>query len=344
MTRDTLCYLVIVTRNKWADYRLVTDLPSFFDSENVGLNRSLRSLFPLDQCGNEISVSRSLVSHSIYLQAWTGRLDCFDMMEVPYTSEQGRPIKLGVGVIQKLSPSGQYESYELSCLGELTCKVIREFQLFKEYHPIIIELSALGISGNPTFLEHRSAIRNLDLDFNKASKEPPNAEAVDVNHRLVENNVDLPVEPASDARTAVSDVYSEDAEFLIDQSIALFGGLLSTSACNSCPELGKWALMATKNLERMSEARRGDSVKDIYRCIRVIWRLEGPKVFGIEVKHPFWGAPISPISEHQIKLLRLQVTGFLEYISDTRVSSTLVLHKLEQLQDTLRQIVSDVLG
>jgi hypothetical protein len=216
--------------------------------------------------------------------------------------------------------------------------------MFNEYRPIIVELSALGISGHPAFPEPRTAIPILDSDISDVRKEPPDAQSVDVNHRFFDSIAGSPTEPALNVRTSVSDVYNENAEFLIDQSMSLSAGLLSSSICNSSPKLHKWALMATKNLESLSEPRCGDSLKDIYKCLRVIWRLEGPKFLGFEFKPPFWGAPIKPISEHQIKLLRLQVTGFLEYTSDTKSSNKLMLRKFEQLEDTLRKIVSDVLG
>lgn len=345
MSNNSLCYLVIISRNKWSDYRLATDLPSFLDAGNIGLKRNLRSLFPLDEVGNEIAVSRNLVSHDIFLQAWTGRLDCFELEDIPYTSEQGRPIKLGVGVLQKLSSSGQYESYELSHLGEVICKVVRDFQLFKEYSPIVVELSALGISGHPTFHELKATVSSSSRGINDISKEQFIAHTADVKCNRSNYTADSPEDSALSVRTLGSNVYSEDAEFLMDQSKVLFAGLLSSSICYNSPKLRKWALMAMKNIESLSDARYGDSLQDIYKCLRSIWRLEGPKVFGLEVKFlDHWKAPTRPISDHQIKLLKLQVTGILEVTSGTRSSHELVLRKLEQLQDTIRQIVSDVLG
>ena len=94
------CYLVIVTRNKWHDYELITDLPALSGRRDVDLRKRIRSFFPLDYADKDITSSNRLIDEAIHLQMWCGRIAAFSLRDIPYSDQIGRPIKLGVGVLQ----------------------------------------------------------------------------------------------------------------------------------------------------------------------------------------------------------------------------------------------------
>lgn len=141
------CYLVVISRNKWSDYELVTDLPATLESDNIPLKRRVKGFFPLDYADRKIVFSEKVVDSTLHLQSWCGRIESFAIDEIPYLQQIGRPIKLGVGILQELITGSEYVLYQLDDIKSLLSPLIREYQREPGSQPKQIELQGFGIKG-----------------------------------------------------------------------------------------------------------------------------------------------------------------------------------------------------
>ena len=142
------CYLVLISRNQWFDYGLVTDLPANLGSYELGLKKRIKNFFPLDFADKEIDYSDKLIGSAVHLQSWCGRIDSFGLEDLPYVEQIGRPIKLGVGVVQELNNDYAFIRFNLNDIKSLLLPLIQDYQRDQDYEPELFELLDIGIKGD----------------------------------------------------------------------------------------------------------------------------------------------------------------------------------------------------
>jgi hypothetical protein len=309
------CYLVLISRNQWFDYGLVTDLPANFGSPELGLKKRIKNFFPLDFADKEIVFSDKLIDSAIHLQSWCGRIDSFGLEDLPYVEQIGRPIKLGIGVVQELGNDNAFIRFNLNDIKSFLLPLIQAYQREQDHEPELVELLDIGIKGDI----HALAVLHRSNDSLSAGVWKP-SEANAEHPALVSSaEQDLSVRLETVSLMGADSLWIDDFFRLYRFYLGVSGILNSSPLCHSSRSISRF-LRATRS--RTWTTLDIDALeknwKNIYQFLLDVWRVSNVKRLEIlpKIGNPFWTHPrFGNADKTKIDLLRQQL-GLLEDLLD----------------------------
>lgn len=298
------CYLAIITRNKWQDYQLITDLPAALGRAGADLRKRMKSFFPLDYADRDIAASCRLVAENVHLQMWCGRINAFNLQGIPYFEQIGRPIKLGVGVLQELDDNYAFQQFSLSDIQSLLESEIIRYQSDKNYEPRLIELNEPDLYGKV------SCSKNLADDT--VAETPPLAAAQDYpcsQHSVVAEN-ESPDDSIDELSTARDDAKSATEQdgllYLVRQSLAMRDMLARYSVKYRSRTVQHFIDTCTKSeLFRDPENEIQRDRKKAYATLILAWSMPLKKL--LLLISLFWQKPSRKIDSDKQNILNNQL-------------------------------------
>lgn len=339
----TPCYLVAITRNKWSDYELITDLPGSLASPEPGLKKRMKSFFPLDYADREIEHSTKLVAPSVHLQSWCGRVESFGLEGLPYVEQIGRPIKLGIGVVQELENDTTFIMFKIADLKELLLPLILEYQSDKNFQPRLIELSSLGINRAVALSESQQ-----EAGSTLSARDEP-IQALDAPSDLIQANERQPGLSYEQQRPTSSNYRSlwlDDLDFLSKESLRALDLLGNYSRRHESETIKHFLAVATRKRVCLNSQDLSRDWRRVYKCLADVWSIPIDKqILYIKPKIdlPFWQHPVQGIRDnHNVSLLN-QLLELLAESLDAESSLEDILLRYGQISDTFQAILLGML-
>jgi hypothetical protein len=327
------CYLVVITRNKWHDYQLITDLPASIDRPGVDLRKRIKSFFPLDYADRDIAASCRLVDENVHLQIWCGRINAFNLQGIPYFEQIGRPIKLGVGVLQELDDNYAFQQYSLADIQGLLASEIIGYQSAKNHESRLVDLHELNLHGKLSYYEV--------LRTDTAAETPPSAADQDYRrsqYLAAEDNeslgdwIDEPSVAASNSKSAPE---MDDLLYLVRQSLAMRDMLARYSAEYRSRAVQHFMHACTKsNLFHDPEKVIQRDRKRAYEILIDAWSMPPEKRLRlVKLLIPFWQPPAREIDTNKRDILNRQLEN-LSIFMDEDPSPADIEDDFERIADT----------
>lgn len=339
------CYLVVITRNKWHDYQLITDLPPSLDRSGLDIRKRIKSFFPLDYADKDIAASSRLVCENIHLQMWCGRINAFNLQGIPYFEQIGRPIKLGVGILQELENNYAFERYSLADIQSLLASEIIGYQSAKNHEPSLVELHELNLHGILSYYE------SLTIDA-VAEETSPLATAQDdqCTQELPEEDCDLLdswIDGSISARSYPNSAAEADADgllYLVRQSLAMRDVLARYSAEYRSRAVQRFMhVCANSNLFRDPERVIQRDRRKAYEILIDAWSMPPEKrIKLVKLLIPFWQPPAQVIAANRRDILNRQLDNLSIFMAEgpspadiedgfERIADTFYSHIIEML-------------
>lgn len=329
------CYLAIVTRNKWCDYQLITDLPASLDKPGVDLRKRMKSFFPLDYADRDVAASSRLIDENIHLQMWCGRINAFNLQGIPYLEQIGRPIKLGVGVIQKLDNSHAFQQYSLADIQSLLESEITEYQSIRNHEPKLVELHELNLHGKLSYYKNLTADTTAEILPSDAAQDYPHSHflAAEDNERP-DDWIDEPYIAGDHVKSAAE---PDGLLYLVRQSLALRDMLAryrdpakyrSRAVLHFMHACTKYKLF--HDPENMIQRDR----KRAYEILIDAWGMPFEKQLRlVKLRIPFWQPPIHKIDTHKRDILNRQLANLAIFMDENPFSADIEDY-FERVADT----------
>jgi len=327
------CYLIIISRNKWSDYGLVTDLPASLGSSEIGLKKRIKGFFPLDYADKEIKYSDKLIESSIHLQSWCGRVESFGIDGIPYVEQIGRPIKLGVGVLQELSSAREYMRYKFDDFESLLPPLIQDYQLEQGYQPRLIELQGIGIKGDITLW--KDSAQSSDR-LTRSSSQPIDSSSQDPIPASIAPR-DIFCEPGQPRSPAGGSIWLDDLNCLCKLSLKALDLLGQQSRCHASRIIVKFLSSASKRTGSISSSNVEKDWRLAFKSLVDVWSLPLDKKFfcvTLKLDNPFWQHPSQGIRDAtKIDILNQQLNILTETLEED--------YSLESIEFRFGQISAD---
>lgn len=300
------CYLIIVSRNKWVDYSLVTDFPASLGSHETGLKKRIKGFFPLDHADREIKISDKLIESNVHLQSWCGRIESFGIDGIPYVEQIGRPIKLAVGILQELSIGRVFVRYKFDDFESLLPPLLQNYQLEQGYKPKLIELQDIGIKGElvswkDSDLSHNSLERNPSKpddchneDLIAASRNPRD--------NRTEEGQSLPPDEVS--------LWNDDLVDLSRMTVKVFNLLMQQPHCHGSKTISHFLSAASRKVGSISASNAEEDWRKVFKKLVDVWKvsLNGDELLKLHLG--LWQLP-DPSSRNASKIVILNHQLFL---------------------------------
>ena len=335
------CYLVVISRNKWTDYGLITDFPATLGANGLELKKRIKSFFPLDYADKDIKSLAKTVEPGVHLQLWYGRIESFSIDGMPYVEQLGRPINLGVGILQEISSSGEYSSYNLIDIKSALTTLILEYQCEQSYKPRQVELQALGVNGNialHTDVEQgdtrlkKSANAQIDQSLNQqfASCEPALMPCYEP------NQVSSPTGSSS---------WLDDLICLSRLSLEILDLLGKHTRCCDSKKISHFLSCASRRVGSLSMLGPEMNWRTGFKSLVDIWDIPIEKKLFIHLKleNPFWQHPRQGIRDAaKMDILRQQLRILNETL-ETESSLDSIDFRFAQISDAFHAALLSLL-
>ncbi|MBD1193951.1 hypothetical protein [Vulcanococcus sp. Clear-D1] len=327
------CYLAIITRNKWCDYQLITGLPASLGMPGMDLRKRIKSFFPLDYADRDITASCRLVDENIHLQMWCGRISAFNLQGIPYFEQIGRPIKLGVGVLQELDDNYAFQQYSLADIQSLLASEIIGYQSARNHEPRLVELHELNLHGILSYYK--------GLTADTAAETPPSADAQNYprSQYLAAEDNESPDDWTDELSIAANQVKSaaepDGLLYLVRQSLAMRDMLARYSAEYRSRTVQHFMHACTKSKlfhdpEKVIQRDR----KRAYEILIDAWSMPPEKRLRlVKLLIPFWQPPAHEIDIHKRDILNRQLDN-LAIFMDEGPSPADIEDDFERIADT----------
>ena len=263
------CYLVIISRNKWSDYELVTDFPSTLGSDEISLQKRVKRFFPLDYADREIVFSEKVIDLNLHLQSWCGRIESFAIDEIPYVEQIGRPIKLGVGILQELITGSEYVLYQLDDIESLLSPLIREYQLELGSQPKQIELQGFGIKGELV------SWKDSDLSHNSLETNPNKPDDC-YNEDLIaasRNPRDILNEEGHSLPPTEVSLWIDDLVYLSRMTVKVFDLLMKHPHCHTSKTISHFLSAARRRVGSISASNAEEDWRRVFNKLVDVWKV-----------------------------------------------------------------------
>jgi hypothetical protein len=340
------CYLVIVTRNKWCDYELITDLPASLGRPEADLRRRMRSFFSLDYSDKDITASRRLLPGNVHLQMWCGRIDSFNLKGIPYCEQIGRPIKLGVGILQEVGSDYAFQEFSLCDIQNFVASEIEEYQSDKSHQPKLFDLHELGLHGTVSYCKELTTDASTETLPTADAQQPQRSQyLVEQDNEYQDNYVDgqssveICEEPAEK---------HDDLVYLVRQSLIVLDLLARYSAdyetklvqhfMRSCPKARKYC----ESEEVKPRDKRYN--RSMYDLLIDVWSMPPEKQIRLFKRcNLFWQPPSREIDAHKRDILNRQIESLADFINE-RPSLVKVEDSFERIADTFYSHIIELHG
>jgi hypothetical protein len=323
------CYLIIVSRNKWLDYGLVTDFPASLGSHETGLKKRIKGFFPLDHADREIKISDKLIESNVHLQSWCGRIESFGIDGLPYVEQIGRPIKLAVGILQELSIGREFVRYKFDDFESLLPPLLQDYQLEKGYKPKLIELQDIGIKGDLTLWKD---FDQLSDDLTRSTSNP----VVSISQDPIPACISL-VNKANLSRPLVATMWLDDLISLCKLSLKVLDLLGRQSRCHTSKIIHQFLSSASKRAGSFSTSNVEDDWRMVFKSLVDAWNLPLDKKFFYvtpKLDNPFWHHPSQGIRDAtKLDILNQQLSILKETLEED--------YSLESIDFRFGQISAD---
>lgn len=310
------CYLIVISRNKWLDYGLVTDLPASLGSPEIGLKKRIKGFFPLDYADREIKFSDKLIESNIHLQSWCGRIESFSIDGIPYIEQIGRPIKLAVGVLQELSSGREFMRYKFDDFESLLPSLIQDYQLEQGYQPRLIELQGIGIKGDITMWKNSDQLS----DRSTGSISKP---VVSISQDPIPASTsprDISYEPGQSRPLAGDSMWLDDLICLCKLSLKVLDLLSPQSRCHASRIIFQFLSSASKRTGSFSVSNVEKEWRMVFKSLVDVWGLPlDKKIFLVTPKldNPFWQHPSQGIrNATKLDILNQQLSILTETLEE----------------------------
>jgi hypothetical protein len=336
------CYLVVITRNKWHDYQLITDLPPSLDRPGLYLKKRIKSFFPLDYADKNIAASCRLVDENIHLQMWCGRINAFDLQGIPYFEQIGRPIKLGVGILQELEGNYAFQQYSLADIRGLLASKLIGYQSARNHEPSLVELHELNLHGILSYYKS-SAIDAADVALPLATarvdqcNQELTAEDSDSLDNWIDDTLGAGCYPNSAAET-------DGLLYLVRQSLAMRDVLVRYSAEYTSRAVQHFMHACTKSKlfhdpEKVIQRDR----RKAYEILIDAWSMPPEKrIKLVKLLIPFWQPPAKGIAANKRDILNRQLDNLSIFMAECP-SPTDIEDDFERIADTFYSHIIEML-
>jgi len=284
------CYLIIVSRNKWLDYGLVTDFPASLGSHETGLKKRIKGFFPLDHADREIKISDKLIESNVHLQSWCGRIESFGIDGIPYVEQIGRPIKLAVGILQELSIGREFVRYKFDDFESLLPPLLQDYQLEQGYKPKLIKLQDIGIKGDIRLWKD---FDQLSDDLTRSTSNPVVSISQDPIPACISPS-DISSEPGQSKPPAGGSMWLDDLICLSKLHFRVLDLLGRQSRCHTSKIIYQFLSSARKRTGSFSTSNVEDDWRMVFKSLVDAWNLPlDKKIFYVTPKldNPFWRHP-----------------------------------------------------
>lgn len=337
------CYLVIITRNKWCDYELITDLPASLGRPEADLRRRMRSFFPLDYSDKDITASRRLLPGNVHLQMWCGRIDSFNLKGIPYCEQIGRPIKLGVGILQEVDSDYAFQEFSLSDIQNFVASEIIEYQSDKSHQPKLFNLHELGLHGTASYCKELTTDTVTQALPSAVAQQPQRSQYwVEEDNEYQDNYVDgqssveICEEPAEK---------HDDLVYLARQSLAVLHLLVRYSAEYKSRSVRHFMKVCTQaRLFSDPEKVVQRDKRRAYELLIDVWSMPPEKrIRLVKLLNPFWQPPSREIDAHKRDILNRQLENLAVFM-DEGPSIAEIEHAFERIADTFYSHMIEMQG
>lgn len=337
----TQCYLVVVSRNKWTDYGLITEIPATLGTNGVALRKTIKSHFPLDYVDSDIKSTEKIIEPGIHLQLWCGRIESFSIAGIPYVEQIGRPINLGVGVLQELSGEREYLSYKLIDLRSILSPLICNYQREQGYKPSLLELHGLGVNSTIALCKNteQASIRREEAQNNTIVRS-----SVDQVSAIKPASVSLNDAGESNASTGYSS-WTDDLIWLSRFSLEVLDLLGSHTRYHSSKRIHHFLSCASRRVGSLSAANPEMNWRIAFKGLMDIWDvpIEKKLFAAIKLENPFWRHPNQGIRDAAKTDILNQQLRILTESLEIELSLESIEFRFAQISDAFHAALLDML-
>jgi len=337
------CYLVIVTRNKWCDYELITDLPGSLGRPEADLRKRLKSFFPLDYSDRDVTASYRLLPGNVHLQMWCGRIDSFNLQGIPYCEQIGRPIKLGVGILQELDSDNAFQEFSLPDIQNFVASEIIEYQSHKSHQPKLFDLHELDLRGTVSYCKELTTDAATQTLPSATAQQPQRSQCwVEDDNEYLDNYVDG--QPNAEICEEPAEKH-DDLVYLARQSLAVLH-LLARYSPEYRSRVVRYFMHACTKARLFCEPEKiiQRDKRKTYDLLIDVWSMPPEKRFRLfKLLNPLWQPPTREIDAHKRDILNRQLEN-LEVFMDEGPSLAAIEHAFERIADTFYSLIIDMHG
>ncbi|WP_457767620.1 hypothetical protein [Cyanobium sp. ULC082] len=295
----------------------------------------------MDYVDKEIKHSTKLVGPNVHLQLWCGRIDSFGLVGIPYVEQIGRPINLGVGVVQELDSDCAVVLFKLADVKRLLLPLVLDYQNDENYQPQLFELHGLGINGDLTLW------KDLNQSGNSLSTR---AEQTGVRHTRIQAQAteikrDLPHQQQRFESNAGRSQWLDDLVFLSRKSLRVLDLLCKYSRSQESKVFKNFLAVASRKRDLLTSQNVGKEWRGVYKCLADAWSIITPWNFVpiTNVDKGFWQYPGQGIKDsNKVALLNRHLDLLAESL-DGESPLQAIEYRFEQISDTFKDILLGML-
>lgn len=337
------CYLVIISRNTWSDYCLATELPSSPRITDAKIRMRIKSFFQIDYVDGDIEENEKVIAPNLLLHSWCGRINDFSLKGISCVDQVGRPIMLGVGIIQEFDDDNVVVRYSLKKLEPLLSQILSEFQHVKNYQARLYGLESLGISGERGLLSTLPTLNSSILDVETRITSGETESCTTATERLeypfyAEDLERLPTR---------SDSWLDDLHYLVAQTVRVKNAFDSQAYYQNRRDIQSFVKTTQRHLEANNTADLEKKWRRVYQDLADAWRMPLDKKLlqiPLTIGNPAWICPNEcRIDSAQRNIIEQQI-DLLSTAIECKYSAESVFSRFERLANSFQEVLIDLLS